>query len=75
MSNQVKIEKFDSETNPFSIENMIKKEDTSNDSGYSVSQSEEGSDSENGFEKPMVILSFIVRIMCNVIFSFLLFHQ
>ena len=57
MSNQVKIEKFDSETNPFSIENMIKKEDTSNDSGYSVSHSEEGSDSENGFEKPMVCLS------------------
>ena len=74
MSNQVKIEKFDSETNPFSIENMIKKEDTSNDSGYSVSQSEEGSDSENGFEKPMVSSS-ILRIMCNVIFSFLSFHR
>ena len=45
------MEKFDSETNPFSIENMIKKEDTSNDSGYSVSHSEE-SGSENGLEKP-----------------------
>ena len=57
MSKQVKIEKFDSETNPFSIENMIKKEDTSNDSGYSVSHSEE-SGSENGLEKPLV--SFFV---------------
>ena len=68
MSNQVKIEKFDSETNPFSIENMIKKEDTSNDSGYSVSHSEEGSDSENGFEKPMVSLSLVAETKFNFLF-------
>ena len=56
MSKSVKVEKFDTETNPFSIENMIKKEpkkeDSSNDSGYSANSEESGS--ENGLEKPLV---------------------
>ena len=56
MSKPVKAEKFDTETNPFSIENMIKKEpkkeDSSNDSGYSANSEESGS--ENGLEKPLV---------------------
>ena len=56
MSKPVKVEKFDTESNPFSIENMIKKEpkkeDSSNDSGYSANSEESGS--ENGLEKPLV---------------------